>query len=921
MASTYGVATYGVGTYGSTAPLSSTVGVVPEHRVRLKFGATWVDVTADVFNDTPIQVTTGRSPESTSASTSTLRLALNNLSGNYTVKNPRGAYYGLLQRNTPIDFAVNTGAVRLFSPVSAGSFDDTHRATTPSNAALDIVGDLDLRVERSGRFDNGTVISRDNRYWLNVNGQGIPFLQWRQSNGTIRSAWCTEQVSTMSRLAIRATLDVDNGSGGCVVAFYTAPLLAGSYVQLGQPVTQAFTTDIGTDTTGATIGGGSDSYCYKGEIRNGIAGAVVANPNFTIQNEGTTSFTDGAGRVWTVNGRSSVTSWSTRFTGFIAEFDPSWDRSQQVVTQSISASGVLRRLNQSAALDQSPFYTAMVARNPTAYWPMEDLDGSSTFAAASPNTQPMVITGGVDLANDDTTFVAAKALSAWTAPAGTTGLVPAYVPSAAGVQIRCLFKATGSSGSFMIQVLTTGAHKFVFSYAPSTDMGRIDMINQSTGLTEASYVPAFNMAAVFNGAHGGRFSLELKQNGTGIDWNVVWLAPGSTGGFNFGVLTIPTATLGSVYAVQPFATDPNITAVVGHVTVENTISSIFDLAQVLNAYINEGAAARITRVCLAAGVDQEQIGVDAGSPMGPEPIATLPDKLQECVDADEGVLFEARAFAGLYYRERGDMYSLPPAYSVRYGSLNELTVPVEDDQLLRNDVTVTRPSGSSARAQRVDGPLQVSDPPVGVGRYSTSDTANLASDAVLQFHADWRVHLGTMDDPRFPVISLDVHSPYLSADLTSILDIQIGDRVDITSPPAWFPPYDARQQVFQVTESLTLEGYNISLAARPQRAQAVGFYDSYTVGRYDASAASLVAGVGATTTSFLVSGELWVTTASMPTAFPFNVQVGGEVMTVTAITSATLPQTFTVTRSVNGVVLAHDPSTPVSLAEPAYYGI
>jgi hypothetical protein len=58
--------------------------------------------------------------------------------------------------------------------------------------------------------------------------------------------------------------------------------------------------------------------------------------------------------------------------------------------------------------------------------------------------------------------------------------------------------------------------------------------------------------------------------------------------------------------------------------------------------------------------------------------------------------------------------------------------------------------------------------------------------------------------------------------------------------------------------------------------------------------------------------------------FPFDIYVGGERMTVTDITGTgggPLEQSFTVTRSVNGVVKGHDPGTPVRLWNPARYGL
>jgi hypothetical protein len=49
------------------------------------------------------------------------------------------------------------------------------------------------------------------------------------------------------------------------------------------------------------------------------------------------------------------------------------------------------------------------------------------------------------------------------------------------------------------------------------------------------------------------------------------------------------------------------------------------------------------------------------------------------------------------------------------------------------------------------------------------------------------------------------------------------------------------------------------------------------------------------------------------------VNVGGERVTVTNITGASSPQTFTVTRSVNGVIKAHSAGAEVHLWSPVYF--
>jgi hypothetical protein len=57
----------------------------------------------------------------------------------------------------------------------------------------------------------------------------------------------------------------------------------------------------------------------------------------------------------------------------------------------------------------------------------------------------------------------------------------------------------------------------------------------------------------------------------------------------------------------------------------------------------------------------------------------------------------------------------------------------------------------------------------------------------------------------------------------------------------------------------------------------------------------------------------WITSPEMPSAFPMNVMIGGEKMTVTALTNLGEVQTATVTRAVNGISKAQTDGTPVQL--------
>jgi hypothetical protein len=96
---------------------------------------------------------------------------------------------------------------------------------------------------------------------------------------------------------------------------------------------------------------------------------------------------------------------------------------------------------------------------------------------------------------------------------------------------------------------------------------------------------------------------------------------------------------------------------------------------------------------------------------------------------------------------------------------------------------------------------------------------------------------------------------------------------------------------------------------------------SVGTGRYDTDGSTLTAGLTAGATTFQVTSPrtLWTTD---PLAFPLDVSMGGERMTVGAISGSSSPQTFSsVTRAVNGVSKAHSAGADIRLFTPAQYSL
>lgn len=202
----------------------------------------------------------------------------------------------------------------------------TADASTPDAAALDITGDIDIRCELY--LDNwadpaGPIFvakwddAGDERSYLFGVGSGLLAILWTTDGtlGTLGQMFTTQPVPLISgRLAVRVTLDVDNGSSGRTATFYTAASIDGPWTQLGDADIDSGTTSIHAGTASLQVGNRSESgtgapttgRVYAAEVRDGIDGTVVADPDFSAEDAGTTSFSDDAGNTWTLGGTAEI---------------------------------------------------------------------------------------------------------------------------------------------------------------------------------------------------------------------------------------------------------------------------------------------------------------------------------------------------------------------------------------------------------------------------------------------------------------------------------------------------------------------------------------------------------------------------------------------------------------------------------------
>lgn len=607
-----------------------------------------------------------------------------------------------------------------------------------------------------------------------------------------------------------------------------------------------------------------------------------------------------------------------RFHGEVSSWPPKWDVSGNDVWTPIEASGILRRLGQGATVLRSTLYRGLTYPEatdpPVAYWPCEDAKGSTSLASAV-GGQPMRIKGDPTLA-EFSDFIASGPIpllsdSEW------TGTVPTYSMTNQ-TQVRFLLHvpSTGSAnGQTICRIRTTGTAKlWHLNYGSGGALQLQAFAGDGGGGVMDTGMVTFNVDGKLL-----RVSIELEQNGANIDCAVATLEAGKNTGLVY-LSSVSGQTVGQVtqLIISPEGGIGDVA--IGHLSVQSAITDLFDLSGQLTGWVGETAGRRIERLCREEGIPFTSAGdLDDTEPMGPQRSTTLLELLSDAALSDDGILYEPRENFGLAYRTRSGMYNQVATAALDYaaGHLSPPLEPVDDDQGVINDVTASRYDGSSARYTKDTGALSVADPPDGVGRYDESITVSVRDDARLPDHAAWRVHVGTVDEARYPQITVNLANSAIVADAglkAGLVSMDIGDRLTIDNPPPWLPPDQISQLSLGFTETLEPFVWQIDVNCVPESPYQVAVYSN---DRYGTEYSTLSSSMSVNATSMSVStsvGPLWTTALG---DFPLDVMVGGERMRVTRITGTSSPQTFTVTRSINGIKKSHSPGEPVTLFKPA----
>jgi len=620
-----------------------------------------------------------------------------------------------------------------------------------------------------------------------------------------------------------------------------------------------------------------------------------------------------------------------RFWGEVSAWPQSWDVSGKDVWTEIQAAGILRRLGQGQASKDATFRQWLLANtSPALYWPMT---GSTALEAE------MSTSGRKFFANTNGT-----AQINW-----GQGALGDYLQSGTEItttaspgNISCLNMGLSTLSSRVCVDFVfkqTGTATFSFSFADygtyPLDVREWDLEFRADGtnndiqvkLTTTDFtIPSSSTSAL--GDTGPLTIYDGEPHHIRFQLNSV-----------FSTDTTWTVFVDGVSVLTDIATGESVSGGIEHVSLayipggSGTPLSFGHMAFYLDtppplansvlaaqAFLGETAGARISRVCSDNGITFSLIGSAADTPaMGVQGASSsIVSLLQEAAATDLGILYEPLDALGLTYRTRTNLYDQAAAATLDYSAkmLAEPPSVTDDDQNVHNDVTVSNTGGGSAEAILATGALSILAPPLGINTYNTPASVNTQTDGPLGDIAAWLLHLGTIDEARFPSVHVDLFNPAVAGILAGLTGIDPGDRLVITNLPTFLPPGDVNLLAMGYSETIGQFAWDIVFNCIPASPYDVAAFSAAVAGtdRFDAENSTLAATMTTTATSVSVASaantQIWTTVAG---EFPFDVLVAGERMTVTNITGASSPQTFTVTRSVNGIVKTHASGEKVQL--------
>jgi hypothetical protein len=902
----------------------------------------WVEITEFIRQHNNISISRGRGGEQGAVAPGTLDCVLDNESGNFTPSNAMSPYYKKVTRGTPLRFGLNIVEDTFTRVVSNGwGTADTGEAWTTNAGAGGTVQGSDWNVA-SGVATHSVPTTAAYRY------STLDTVTYRDIEVT---ATTTVAITNITGGDIEPCNILLRRSGSTYYMIRVAINLAEVLTITIHSVVAGVSTEL---TTPVTVSGLIDSVSnkvirVKAQCEGQTIRAKVYTPgaepvdwhvmvnSTAIPAAGAVGIRSGVGSGNTntkpiIFSNDNFEVRNLRFSGELVEVKPRWSVDHKDKWAELTASTVLRRLQQGKTPVKSTLRRAYLADNinfPIQYWPCEEGEDAKQLQSAI-DDRHISISGRPQFAQFRE-FMSSSPLprlngSIW------TGFVAPYTATGEA-QLRFLLAVPKDGGGIadstpVADFYCTGSLQ-IFRILYRTGGGLSLNVYNNTGALVGA--PGGSIALDINGALA-RVSLELTQNGGNVDWglsryDVTTDVFGGASASVAGTFVLPERVI-----INP-AGSLNDTAL-GHIVVQSEITSINELQSEYNAWRGDSAISRAQRLCLENGISElAYIGLSVAHRMGPQIPTVLYELFQECQEVIQGTLYDSRFIGNtMVLRTVNTIYAQDSRLTLDYSNneIAPLLQPDADDKPAKNDVTAKRLVGGEYRVSRETGPLNAQDPGTiegAIGRYDQQVPVNVKEELQLVSVASWALHLGTTDVERVPKVTVNMRE--LNTTLqASILDLDIDDRFTITNLED-VDYYDDFDLILRGMKETYQTGYQhtIQFNCAPYEPYNVAVFDD-SDSRWSSQDSTLDSDLTDSATSFTVdvnAGEPWTTTAGM---FPLDIMIGGErirISSIAAPSAATPPltQVFTVDtdgRSINGVVKEHSAGDAVTLAPPVYFG-
>jgi hypothetical protein len=917
---------------------------------KLFLNSDWRDISGDVRAAGGLDINRGRKSEDSTSPPQTCTFVLDNSSGAYTERDPMGTWYGYLGRNTPIEVSLRMAKDTCSSTVANGW------------------GTMD--TDAAGAWTPYTWLTADGipSNYAKASGKATQTITAAPSGkNCYLSGFSHRDLDVVSTVTMNA---VTNIAGGALGVDYLMRMQGSFvdyyYVRMLFNTDETITADVGVPAVGSIVPGGAVPVAgltwsaglvvkFRAQIEGQTIRIKIWNATQSEPYNWTLTFSDESLTTDTTTLRTSAGGFVIRtlagagnsnvpvtfsfddieirtplYYGEVSEWPQARDTSGRDKTVEIEAAGVLRRLSQGQAPLQSAGYRFITTNieNPRAYWPLDEGSASDegapvygSFAMtpslgdAVPPVGTVTWSGSTDLASvtGAPNMTNGGRIEAEVSP---TGLTSSWT-------VAWAQKCSSSSGAQNFWWTTSGVFSVAMTfftdgtfevYLTTTGPGSTTVMNGTVGNYDDVW---HHYALTVEDNGGGTSNFYLDIDGVSVDSDLA--RAGTFAPLNRVRFSSPTST------TEP--TSVSTVVVFG----PQTVDPVTNLSLAVFGWDGEGPQERLLRICTENSVDFTNIGESSLYPqMGPQRVRTLLDIIGECRDVDGGILYEPRASDGLLYRALASMYSRTSwaSLSLVNGELSPPWKPTSDDRYLRNKVTVTREDGASYTHEVTSGRNSTLPPSQGgVGIADEQVTLNLYRDYDIIDQAAWRTALGTVDEERYPAVVIELHRDKVRVSnptlYNQLLSLDVGDQITLADLDATGIYDNPDQVVIGYERRLTRFTHTLVLTCRP--ASPLKILTLNANARLDSGSSTLNSSLTTTATTVSVATsnvfDLWATTASNPGEFPFDIIVGGERMTVTACTSATSPQSFTVTRSVNAVVKAHSAGAEVHVFEPFRLGL